>query len=124
MGRVFEEICRQYLWRENTAGRLPFFFQQEGRWWGHDPLQKMESEIDILAIQGKTHALFCECKWRNEGTGRDILEALLQKAEHFRFEQKYYILFSKSPFTVGCKKLAAEGGDVRLLSFREMNVNR
>jgi AAA+ ATPase superfamily predicted ATPase len=25
MGRVFETMCRQYLWRENTANRLPFF---------------------------------------------------------------------------------------------------
>jgi AAA+ ATPase superfamily predicted ATPase len=120
MGRVFETMCRQYLWRENTANALPFFFQQEGRWWGHDPLRKMESEIDILAMQGTKAALFCECKWRNETSGRDILEALLQKAEHFRFDHKYYMLFSKSPFTAGCKKLAEERGNVRLLTFREM----
>jgi AAA+ ATPase superfamily predicted ATPase len=120
MGRVFEEICLQYLWRENSAAALPFFFQRAGRWWGHDPVQKMESEIDILAIDGTKAALFCECKWRNEATGRDVLEALLRKAEHFRFEHKYYALFSKSAFTAGCKKLAAERGDVRLVVFREM----
>jgi hypothetical protein len=61
MGTVFEEICLHYLWRENSAAALPFFFQQAGRWWGHDPLQKMESEIDILAIDGQKAALFCEC---------------------------------------------------------------
>jgi hypothetical protein len=44
----------------------------------------------------------------------------LRKAEHFRFEHKYYALFSKSSFTAGCKKLAADRGDVRLVVFREM----
>jgi hypothetical protein len=80
----------------------------------------MESKIDILAMRDTKEALFCECKWRNEASGRDILEALVQKAEHFRFDHKYYMLFSKSAFTAGCKKLAAEQGNVRLLMFKEM----
>ncbi|GHU86850.1 ATPase [Spirochaetia bacterium] len=133
MGRIFEDICRQYLWRENAAERLPFFFQKAGRWWGNDPLRHAtqpspkgegspleESEIDIIAIRGKSHALFCECKWKNAETGRDVLDALVMKAEHFHFEQKFFRLFSKAPFSAACKKAAEEMGNVKLVTFKEM----
>ncbi|GHV36762.1 ATPase [Spirochaetia bacterium] len=120
MGRIFEDICRQYLWQENNAEGLPFFFQKAGRWWGNDPLRHEESEIDIIALRGKSHALFCECKWRNTETGRDVLDALIQKAEHFHFEQKFFCIFSKAPFSTACKKAAEEMGNVKLVTFKEM----
>jgi AAA+ ATPase superfamily predicted ATPase len=120
MGRAFETICLQYLWRENNAERLPFFFDAAGRWWGNDPLRREEAEIDIMALGGKTHALFCECKWRNRETAKETLEGLMRKAEHFAFGRKYFYVFSKSSFSSGCVKAAKALGNVRLVSFKEM----
>ena len=34
MGLVFEEICRQYLWKLLLTGECPVEFSELGRWWG------------------------------------------------------------------------------------------
>ena len=65
MGRVFETVCRDFMLRENAAGRLPFLFTDIGRWWGTDTRTRKQAEIDLVASDGKDY-IFCECKWRNE----------------------------------------------------------
>lgn len=115
MGEVFEEICKQYLWKENLAKRLPFYFRDAGRWWGTNPLKKSEQEIDILAI-GEKSAIFCECKWTNEPVGTGILNDLIEKSLMFDYAEKHYFIFSKSGFTDKCKR----GGNVRLIEFKDM----
>lgn len=66
MGKVFEEICKQYLWKLLLSGKCPVEFSSLGRWWGNDPVEKSQAEIDIIAEQDKSTALFGECKWTNE----------------------------------------------------------
>ncbi|MFQ9877501.1 MAG: DUF234 domain-containing protein [Ruminococcus sp.] len=66
MGLVFEEICRQYLWKLLLTGECPVEFSELGRWWGNDPRTRSQSEIDIMGEADKNTALFGECKWTNE----------------------------------------------------------
>ena len=123
MGRVFEEISLQYLWRVNGGDKLPFMFTEAGRWWGNDPIKKQETEIDIIAWDGKKNAVFCECKWRRQKTGPEVLEELNEKAglpAFARFTSKHFILFSRSGFTPSCRRQAEEQGNVRLFEYREM----
>ena len=107
MGEVFEEICIQFLWRQNITDRLPIRFKECGRWWGNNPIQKKQQEIDLLAYRDNS-AIFAECKWKNEKSGVDMLEALIEKSEIFNFTNKFYVLFSKSGFTQELKKRAGE----------------
>jgi len=119
MGETFESICRQYLWRENVAGRLPFRFKDCGRWWGNNPKAKSEQEIDILACDHKgSKALFCECKWTNEQVDSRILDNLMDKASMFNYSEKYFILFSKSGFKASLKKRTYE--NVSFVDFKDM----
>ena len=37
MGKVFEEICKQYLWKLLLDGNCPIEFNDLGRWWGTNP---------------------------------------------------------------------------------------
>ena len=37
---VFEEICKQYLWKQLLMGKTSIEFISLGRWWGNDPRQK------------------------------------------------------------------------------------
>lgn len=67
MGRVFEEICMQYLWKLLLSGKMPIEFASLGRWWGNDPRKKIQMEIDIMGEQDSNSAIFAECKWRNDG---------------------------------------------------------
>jgi AAA+ ATPase superfamily predicted ATPase len=121
MGGVFEEICKQYLWRENIAGRLPFEFMDLGRWWGNDPIRKSETEIDIVADDGGANALFAECKWTNEKVGEAELIDLERQSQLFHYQNNYLFLFAKTGFTSGCLKKATQMGKVRLVTFEEMN---
>ncbi len=117
MGEVFEEICKQYLWKENRAERLPFSFRDAGRWWGTNQIKKREEEIDIIAFDD-THAIFCECKWTNEPVGSGTLNGLIEKSAIFGYQEKYYVIFSRSGYREDCKKNAGE--NVRLIEFSDM----
>lgn len=57
MGRIFEEICIQYLIRRNKTLSLFIMFDKIGRWWGDNPVKRRQEEIDILAKFGFTKDL-------------------------------------------------------------------
>ena len=120
MGKVFEEICKQYLWKQLLSGNCPVEFTSLGRWWGNDPKEKMQVEIDIMGEQDKNTALFAECKWTNEKVDLGVLETLIKRSNLFSYKTKHYYLFSKSGFTKGCVDKANEMGNVSLVEFADM----
>lgn len=91
-----------------------------GRWWGNDPIEKAQTEIDILGEQDKTTALFGECKWTNEKVDLGVLETLLHRSRLFPYSKVHYFLFSKSGFTKGCMEKASELGNVTLVEYADM----
>ncbi|MBP3544334.1 MAG: ATP-binding protein [Lachnospiraceae bacterium] len=123
MGRVFEEICKQYLWKQLLAGNTPIEFNSLGRWWGNDPIQRSQAEIDIMGEQDADSAIFAECKWRNEMVDTDILETLIRRSRLFQYRKVHYYLFSKSGFTKGCMDRAKEEGNVSLIRYGQMLKN-
>lgn len=120
MGLAFEEICKEYLLGQSSLGNTPFFFQKLGRWWGNNPKEKRQEEIDILAFF-EDKAAFCECKWRNELVGSNVLEDLIRKSELFsQFTDKYYYIFSKNGVTEELSLYAEEKGNCYLVSFEDI----
>ena len=118
MGKVFENICADYLLENYT--NLPVQFQNFGRWWGNNPKMKREEEIDIVAANNDK-AILCECKWRNEKTDKDVLETLLERRKLLPwFNECYYYIFSKSGFTASCQQLANENDKVKLITYKDM----
>lgn len=120
MGKVFEEICKQYLWKLLLSGKCPVNFSTLGRWWGNDPVAKSQVEIDILAEQDKNTALFGECKWTNEKVDLGVLETLVKRSKLFLYKNVHYYLFAKSDFTKGCIEKANEMGTVTLVSYKDI----
>lgn len=120
MGKVFEEICRQYLWKQLLSGNCPVEFVSLGRWWGNNPKEKRQEEIDIMGEQDKNTALFAECKWTNEKVDLGVLETLVKRSELFHYNTKHYYLFSKSGFTKGCEDKANEMGNVSLIEYEDI----
>lgn len=120
MGKVFEDICRQYLWKLLISGNTPIEFTSLGRWWGNDPVHKCQAEIDIMGEQDKNTAVFGECKWTNEKVDLGVLETLMERSNIFSYKTKYFYLFSKSGFTKGCTDKAKELGNVFLINYDEM----
>ncbi|NCB42111.1 MAG: ATP-binding protein [Clostridia bacterium] len=120
MGAVFEEICKQYLWELNKQGELPIAFTDVGRWWGNDPKNKCEAEIDIMGTDAKGSAIFCECKWTSQKVDAGIIDTLLERSNLFHYKKVYFYLFSKTGFTKGCTDKAMKLGNVKLVAFDEM----
>jgi len=120
MGKVFEEICKQYLWKLLLGGKSPVEFTSLGRWWGNDHIHKCQAEIDIMGEQDNDTALFAECKWTTEKVDFTVLETLIARSELFPYKNKHFFLFSKSGFTKGCVEKAKEFGNVSLIEYREI----
>lgn len=120
MGKVFEDICRQYLWKLLISGNTPIEFTSLGRWWGNDPVHRCQAEIDIMGEQDKNTAVFGECKWTNEKVDLGVLETLMERSNIFSYKTKYFYLFSKSGFTKGCTDKAKELGNVFLINYDGM----
>lgn len=120
MGKVFEEICKQYLWKLLLTDKSPVLFSSLGRWWGSDPIRKCQAEIDIMGEEDKNTALFAECKWTNEKVDLGVLETLIQRSELFSYNKKHYYLFSKNGFTKGCIERAKEQSNISCVSYSEI----
>lgn len=119
MGGVFEEICKQYLWKLLLDGNCAVNFSDLGRWWGTNPKTKTQEEIDIMGTD-KDSALFAECKWTNERVDLSVLETLVERSKLFPYQKKQFYLFAKNGFTKGCIDKATEMENVSLVSYHEM----
>ncbi len=119
MGSVFEEICKQYLWKLLLEEKCAVNFNDLGRWWGTNPKTRTQEEIDIMGTD-KDSALFAECKWTNEKVDLSVLETLAKRSGQFRYKNKHLYLFAKTGFTKGCVEKAAEMGNVTLVKFEDM----
>lgn len=120
MGKVFEGICMQYLWKLALEGKCPIEFQDLGRWWGNDPLTRSQTEIDIMGEQDKNTALFGECKWTNEKVDVGVLDLLIKRSRIFSYSNVHYYLFSKSGFTQGCIEKANALGNVTPVEYKDI----
>ena len=73
MGKVFEEICQQYLFLPGVYETLPFPVGKVGHWWGNNPQKKCQEEIDLMSVY-EDKLLIRECKWKNEKVGMNVME--------------------------------------------------
>lgn len=94
MGDVFEEICKQYLWKLLLAGQCAVNFNDLGRWWGTNPKTKSQEEIDIMGAD-KDSILLGECKWTNEKVDLGVLETLAERSKMFKYPKKQLYLLLK-----------------------------
>ena len=106
MGKVFEDICRQWIEQRNQSGNMPTRFVEVGRWWGYDLVTKSDTCIPIVAYSDDDYALFGDAIWSDEPTGVDALNALEERSRLFRYPNRILFLFSRSGFTDECAELA------------------
>ncbi len=121
MGTVFEKICCDYLTTKNAVGELPILFTSIGRWWGTNPADRSQVEIDLIAKDNKDY-LICECKWRNEKLDIGVLKKLKEKADLFTKARNntWYVLFSKSGFTDAVVEAAEQDDRIMLVELKDI----
>ncbi len=125
VGFMFERICKEYLYFENSKGNLPILATDIGRWWGTDSKKKTEVEIDLVARDDKTY-IFGECKWRNEKLGYSVLEQLRYKSDVMDAHrgESWYYLFSKSGFSDAIIEESKRDEHVVLVTLETLYSNR
>lgn len=120
MGKVFEGLCKQYLWKLLLNGESPVEFGELGRWWGTDPSTHSQEEIDIMGEQDKDTALFGECKWTKEKVDAGVLETLVRRSRMFRYKETQLYLFAKNGFTKDCMDAAEKMDNVTLVLYKDI----
>jgi len=111
MGKVFEDICRQWVEKRNDSVKFPVRFVEVGRWWGMDVISKSDTIIPIVAYSNDDdHALFGDAFWSNEPVNADALRSIEERSRLFRFSNRMLFLFSRSGFTDECAELAGKIG--------------
>ncbi len=115
----FEDICKAYLKQQFYLGKMPFYPQEIGRWWGNNPILKKQEEIDILALDDE-NAIICECKYTNEKFDLKQLKDLEQSALCINKENKSFIIFSKSGVTTKVEELIIDDSNYKVLTIEDL----
>lgn len=119
IGKRFEDICKAYLKQQFYLGKMPFYPQEIGRWWGNNPILKKQEEIDILALDDE-NAIICECKYTNEKFDLKQLKDLEQSALCINKENKSFIIFSKSGVTTKVEELIIDDSNYKVLTIEDL----
>ncbi|MDD7256009.1 ATP-binding protein [Bullifex porci] len=119
IGKRFEDICKAYLKQQFYLGKMPFYPQEIGRWWGNNPILKKQEEIDILALDDE-NAIICECKYNNEKFDLKQLKDLEQSALCINKENKSFIIFSKSGVTTKVEELIIDDSNYKVLTIEDL----
>jgi len=102
---AYEDICRDFLKRQNANNRLPISFTKIGTWYGNYrdiTKERMSVEIDIVALDEKgKEIIFAECKWQDltyKDAGK-LIAILKEKSKYVDWNigkrKEYFALFAR-----------------------------
>lgn len=118
-GTVFEELAREWVWREADAGRLPFVPEHVGSHWGRG------IQIDVAAIHwAERWLLLGESKWGLERLHAGDIREFGDKAARFVAQtfpgwSVQLCFFARAGFTEAARAEGARTG-VRLIPLGEL----
>ncbi len=95
----FEEICKQYLIRQNRAGNIDEPFDEIGRYWYDDPVKRTNGEFDIVTHDPKGY-VFYEAKFRKSVVGKKMIEEEIAQVKATGLNCYKYGFFSRSGFSI------------------------
>lgn len=122
MGPVFEKMCSEYLMMYDDD--LPIDLNDIGRWWGTDPKEKKQVEIDLIGSSTDVGAhkeyIAASCKFRNrEFTMKDLQELKEYSRVYAKDAAFHYYIFSIDGFKEDVKE-TAEKENIRLVTLEDM----
>ena len=94
---MFESICRQYLIRENRAGRIDPPFDLIGKYYYDDPQTRTNGEFDVVTKDPKGY-IFYESKFRRGPVSSAMVHEELRQVRSTGLECYRYGFFSRSGF--------------------------
>lgn len=119
IGHRFESICEAYLKERFYQGRMPFYAEFLGRWWGPNPILKRPEEIDIVALDSE-NVLFSECRYREVPFDEKQLSDLLDSSLCINRKNKYYVIFSKKGITTSVERKIKDNTSYMVLGISDL----
>ncbi len=97
----FEDICRQYLIRQNKKHAIEPPFEKIGKYYYDDPVSKTNGEFDI-DTEDEIGYVFYEVKFRNKPITESMIDEEITQIKQTGLTCSRYVFISRSGFT--CKE--------------------
>lgn len=110
---LFEDVCRQYLVRQNRAGNIDVPFDVIGRYWYDDPKKHTNGEFDVVTRDPEGY-IFYEAKFRKTPIDQAMIREEIAQVEQTGLRCRKYGFFSRSGFTVEASE------NILLISLEDM----
>lgn len=94
---AFESICKEYLIRENKKGKINPPFENIGKFYYDDPINKTNGEFDILT-KDELGYVFYEVKFKDKPINEDIINKEIEQVNNCGLSCYKYVFISKSGF--------------------------
>lgn len=95
---VFEEVCKQYLIRQNRCGNLETPFEKIGKYYYDNPKEKTNGEFDIVTWDPNGY-IFYEVKFRNTPVNSKMIAKEIGQVNSSPLDCYKFGFFSKAGFT-------------------------
>ena len=93
----FEEICKQYLIRENKAGNINPVFEKIGKYYYDNPKEHTNGEFDIVT-EDELGFAFYEVKFRKAPVTKSMVENEIAQVDATGLKCYKYVFFSRSGY--------------------------
>lgn len=94
----FEEICRQYLIRQNRLGNINPVIEKIGKYYYDNPKERTNGEFDVVTLDEKGY-VFYEVKFRNKKTSDEVIEEEIHQVKETGLNCYKYVFISRAGFT-------------------------
>lgn len=111
--RKFEEICRQYLIRQNKAGNIDPVIEKIGKYYYDDPKKKTNGEFDVVTLDEKGY-VFYEVKFRKNPVSKSVIDEEIEQVKLTGLNCYKYVFFARSGFS------QEETDTVKLIGIQEL----
>ena len=111
--RRFEEICTQYLIRQNKLGAIDPVIEKIGKYYYDDPKAKTNGEFDVVTLDEKGY-VFYEVKFRKKKTSKEVIETEISQVKATGLNCYKYVFFARAGFSV------KETEDIKLIKLDQM----
>lgn len=93
----FEEICRQYLIRQNRMGNIDPVLEKIGKYYYDDPIQRSNGEFDLVSYDENGY-IFYEVKFRARKISKEVIDEEIAQVKRTNLNCYRYVFFSRKGF--------------------------
>ena len=111
----FEEVCTQYLIRQNRLGNIEPVIEKIGKYYYDDPKNKTNGEFDVVT-QDERGYVFYEVKFRKKKISKEMIDNEINQVKATGFDCYKYVFFARAGFTI------KENDYIKFIKFDQMFV--